>query len=69
MLGSKNERARNEHRGYLGGSVGEVSAFSSGHDLRVLGWSLMFGSLLREESASPSTSATPPVCALLLSVK
>lgn len=32
--------------GCLGGSVGEVSAFGSGHDLQVLGWNPKSGSLL-----------------------
>ena len=36
--------------GHLGGSVGEVSAFSSGHDLRILGSSPMSGSLISRES-------------------
>ena len=35
-----------EKEGHLGGSVSEVSAFSSGHDLRALGSSLISGSLL-----------------------
>ena len=35
------------------GSVGWASAFSSGHDLRVLGWSPISGSLLNEGSPSP----------------
>ena len=42
--------------GHLGGSVDEVSAFSSGHDLGVLGWSPMSGSLTSGESPSPSSS-------------
>ena len=50
--------------GRLGGQL-VVSAFSSGHDIRVLGFSPTWGSLLHEESASPS--APPPACALSLS--
>ena len=38
--------------GHLGGSVGGVSAIDSGHDLRVLGSSLVWGSLLSEEVCS-----------------
>ena len=38
--------------GHLGGSVSEVSAFGSGHDLRVPGSSPASGSLLSGESAS-----------------
>ena len=41
-----------------------LSAFGSGHDSRVLGWSSTSGSLLSKESASPSPSAAPPACAL-----
>ena len=51
----------------LGGSVGEVSAFSSGHDPRVLGSRPALGSLLSRESASPSPSAIPHL--LVLSLK
>ena len=47
-----------EHLGHLGGSAGEASAFSSGHDLGILGSSsasvFTSGSLLGGESASPS---------------
>ena len=42
--------------GHLGGSVGEASAFGSGHDPGVLGWSPMSGSPLSGKSASPSPS-------------
>jgi len=45
-----------------GGSVGEASAFSSGHDLRVLGLSPVSGSLLSGESAS--LSVLPPARSL-----
>ena len=45
--------------GHLGGSEGKVSAFSSGHDLRVLGSSPASGSLLSGESASPSAPDPP----------
>ena len=48
--------------------VAQLGAFGSGHDPRVLGWSPMSGSLLREESASPSSSALPSVCALSLAL-
>ena len=55
--------------GHLGGSVSEASAFSSGHDPRVLGSSLTSGSLLSGESASRSASAcsSPSLCSLFLS--
>ena len=52
----------------LGGLISYVSAFSSGHDPRVLGLSDTLGSLLSGEPASPSPSATPPACALSFSV-
>ena len=55
--------------GYLGGSVSEASAFGSGHDLRVLGWSPVSGSLLSGESASPSPSDPPPAHACSLALK
>ena len=55
--------------GHLGGSVSWVSAFSSGHDPRVLGWSPKSGSLLSRESASPSPSACRSPCLCSLSVK
>ena len=43
--------------GHLGGSVSEASAFSSGHDPRVLGSSLTSGSLLSgEQSLLPPPS-------------
>ena len=56
--------------GLLGGSVGEASAFGSGHDLRVLGWNPESGSLLSGEPASPSPSAAPcpSLCSLSLSL-
>ena len=44
------------------------SAFGSGHDLRVLGWSSASGSLLSGESVSPSPSA-PPLLVLSVSNK
>ena len=51
--------------GRLGDSVGEVSAFSSGHDLRVLGLSPMSGSLLSEDlSEDPASSAPTHVLSL-----
>jgi len=40
----------------LGGSVSYASAFGSDHDPRILGLSRSSGSLLSEESASPSLS-------------
>ena len=45
----------------LGGSVAEASAFDSGPDPGVLGWSPAFGSLLSGESASlfSSVPSTP----------
>ena len=48
----------------LGGLISYVSAFSSGHDPRVLGLSDTLGSLLSGEPASPSPSAPPPACVL-----
>lgn len=51
--------------GHLGGSAGWASAFCSGYDPNVLGWSLTLGSLLSGESASPS--ALIPACALSFS--
>ena len=39
---------------HLGGSVDEASAFGSDHDLGALGPSPTSGSLLHEDSASPS---------------
>ena len=50
--------------GHLGGLVSKVSAFSSGHDLRVLGLSSTSGSLLSGESASLS----PSLCLFFLSL-
>ena len=44
----------------LGGSVSEASAFSSGHDLKVLGLSPTSGSLLSRKAASPSLSVPTP---------
>lgn len=43
--------------------------FSSGHDVKVLGWSPVLGSVPSRESAkilSPSSIATPPHCFPLL---
>ena len=54
----------------LGGSVGLASAFSSGHDLSVLGSSPKLGSLLGGESVSPFPSVPQhplPTSALSLS--
>ena len=54
----------------LGGLISYVSAFSSGHDPRVLGLSDTLGSLLSGEPASPSPSpsaAPPAVLSLPLS--
>ena len=45
--------------GAPGGSVGEASAFSSGHDPGVLGSSPTWGSLLRGEPASLSPLLFP----------
>ena len=52
--------------GCLGGSIGEASAFSSGHDPGVLGSSPLSGSLLSGESAPPSA---PPLFVHCLSNK
>ena len=49
-------------KGRLGGSVDEVSAFGSGHDPEVLGWSPASGSLLNWESVS--LSHTPHLCSV-----
>lgn len=46
----------------------KVAAFSSGHDLRVLGPSLVSGSLLSRNSASSSAPPPPRVFSLLLSL-
>ena len=46
-------------QGCLGGSVGWVSAFSSGHDPGVLGYNPAMGSWLRQEPASPSPLLLP----------
>ena len=55
--------------GRLGASVGEASAFPSGHDPGGLGSSpASSGSLLSDGSASPSLSAAPSACALSLSL-
>ena len=43
-----------------------ASAFGSGHDPRVLGWSPTSGSLLSGEPASSSLSACLPTCDLCL---
>ena len=53
---------------HLAGSVGKASAFSSTHDLRVLGWSPVSGSLLSKEFISHSPSAPPPIHALSLAI-
>ena len=50
----------------LGGSVGYMTAFSSGHDPRGLGLSLKPGSLLSGESTSPFPSAPSLMLALSL---
>ena len=42
---------------HLGGSVSELSAFSSGHNPGVLGWSPTLCSWLSRQPASPSPSA------------
>lgn len=47
-------------QGCLGGSVCQASAFSSGHELEVLGSSPAWGSLLNGEPVSPSPS--PSAC-------
>ena len=52
--------------GRLGGSVGWAAAFGSGHDLRVLGLSPAWGSLLGREPASLSLRL--PLCLLVISV-
>ena len=51
----------------LGGSVGYMTAFSSGHDPRGLGSSPALGSLLIEESASPFLSPSACACSVSLS--
>ena len=48
--------------GCLGGSVSEVFAFGSGHDLRILGWSPKSSSLLSGESAFLSPYVTSLTC-------
>ena len=45
----------------------KASAFGSGHDLRVLGWSPASGSLLSREPASP-LSLCLPLCLLVISL-
>lgn len=50
--------------GALGGSVGEASAFGSGSDPGVLGWSPAPGSLLSGEPTSPSPPHPPLVLSL-----
>ena len=56
----------------LGGLISYVSAFSSGHDLGVLGQSPVLGSLLSGQSTSPSASPSAPpfplACVLSLSL-
>ena len=54
--------------GHLGGSVGQASAFGSGHDPRVHGSSPALGSLLSGELASSSPFAAPHARALSLSL-
>jgi len=49
--------------GRLTGSVGWASAFGSGHDPRVLGWSTASGSLLSRVPALP-----PPLLTLALTL-
>ena len=51
-------------QGRLSGSIGWASAFSSGHDPRVLRKSPALGSLLHRGPVSPSPA--PPACALSL---
>ena len=53
--------------GCLGGSVNEMSAFGSGHGLRVLGLSPATGSLLSGESPSSPSLFTPPLHSCSLS--
>lgn len=47
-------------QGYIGGSIGQVSVFSSGGELRFLGYSPASGSLFNGESSS----LPPSVCSL-----
>ena len=54
---------------HLGGSVSYISAFSSGHDPRVLGLSPILGSLLSEESVSPSPYVSTRILLVSLSNK
>ena len=54
--------------GHLGGSIGEASAFCSGHDPRVLGSSPVLGSPL-SEGLLLRLSDTPPARAFSLPVK
>ena len=54
-------------RGRLGGSVGWAAAFSSGHDLRVLG-SSSHGALCSAGSLLPSLSLCLPLCLLVISL-
>ena len=51
----------------LGGSVSEASAFSSGHDLKVLGLSPKLGSLFSRESVIPFLCPPPTTCTFSLS--
>ena len=53
--------------GHRGGSVSEASAFRSGNDLRVLGSSSAWSSLLSGQSASPSACCPPPPHLLVFS--
>ena len=52
--------------GHLGGSIGKVSAFSSGHDPKVLGSSPITSSLLHGEPAYPCLHLLVPVLVLSL---
>ena len=57
---SKNSLLKNYCvQGPLWGSVGDMSAFSADHDLRILGSSPASGSLLSNGSASPSPCSPP----------
>ena len=46
--------------GRLGGSVGEVSDFGSGHDLTVRGSSPALGSVLTTQSLEPASESVSP---------
>jgi len=64
VLPNPSEKKTFLRRGRLGGSVGQVTAFGSGHDPGVPGSSPTSGSLLSRESAS--LSDPPPSHALSL---